>query len=155
MSDIFNEDFRDFIKALNSANVEYILAGGFAVILHGYRRPTGDMDIWVKKNKENYKKLVKAFYQFGLPVFDMTEEKFLSTGEYDVYTFGRPPVCIEILTNLKGVDFDEAYLASQIFDDNGIEIRFLHFNNLIQAKKAAGRHRDLDDIEKLTKKKSL
>ena len=40
------------------------------------------------------------------------------------------------------------------FDDDGIKIRFLHFNNLIQAKKAAGRHRDLDDIEKLTKKKS-
>ena len=112
------------------------------------------MDIWVKRTEDNYKKLLKAFYQFGLPAFDMTKEKFLSIEENDVYTFGRPPVCIEILTNLKGVDFDEAYSASQIFDDDGIKIRFLHFNNLIQAKKAAGRHRDLDDIEKLTKRKS-
>ena len=78
MSDIFNDDFRDFIDALNNNKVEYIVVGGYAVILYGYRRPTGDMDIWVNKTKENYSKLTKAFKKFGLSVFDMTEEKFLS-----------------------------------------------------------------------------
>jgi hypothetical protein len=41
MANIFNDDFRDFIRALNKANVEYILVGGYSVILHGYARTTG------------------------------------------------------------------------------------------------------------------
>ncbi|SHL65976.1 hypothetical protein SAMN05444266_104307 [Chitinophaga jiangningensis] len=66
MGVIFNDDFRDFIQALNNHNVEYILVGGYAVILHGYRRVTGDMDIWVNRTKENYLKLAEAFMEFGL-----------------------------------------------------------------------------------------
>jgi hypothetical protein len=61
MPDYFNDDFRDFLKALNNNNVEYILVGGMAVILHGYVRTTGDMDVWVKRTKENYGKIVRAF----------------------------------------------------------------------------------------------
>jgi len=69
MANIFNDDFRDFIQALNNNEVEYLLVGGYAVILHGYRRVTGDMDIWVNRTKENYSRLTKAFLEFGLPVF--------------------------------------------------------------------------------------
>ena len=150
MAAIFNDDFRDFIQALNNNNVEYILVGGYAVILHGYRRVTGDMDIWVNRTKENYSKLTNAFLQFGLPVFDMTEEKFLNADTADVFSYGRPPVSIDIITKLKGVEFNDAFSQSQQFDENGLFIRFIHLNNLIQSKKAAGRHKDLDDIEKLT-----
>lgn len=150
MASIFNDDFRDFIQALNDKNVEYILVGGYAVILHGYRRVTGDMDIWVNRTKENYSNLSRAFSQFGLPLFDMTEEKFLDIDTADVFTFGRPPVSIDIITELKGVKFDDAFSHAVQFHENGLSIRFLHLNNLIQAKRAAGRHKDLDDLEKLT-----
>jgi len=61
MANIFNDDFQDFLKALNEFQVEYILVGGYSVILHGYSRTTGDMDIWVKKTKENYLKIGRAF----------------------------------------------------------------------------------------------
>ena len=54
MGNIFNDDFSDFIRALNNHDVQYILVGGYAVILHGYRRATADMDLWVNKTKENY-----------------------------------------------------------------------------------------------------
>lgn len=150
MGTIFNDDFRDFIQAMNHQNVEYILVGGYAVILHGYRRVTGDMDIWVNRTKENYSKLSKAFSEFGLPLFDMTESKFLDVDVADVFSYGRPPVSIDIITKLKGVEFDDAFSQAQIFSEEGLEIRFIHLNNLIEAKKAAGRHKDLDDIEKLT-----
>ncbi|QHS59153.1 DUF6036 family nucleotidyltransferase [Chitinophaga agri] len=150
MGTIFNDDFRDFIQAMNHQNVEYILVGGYAVILHGYRRVTGDMDIWVNRTKENYSKLSKAFSEFGLPLFDMTESKFLDVDVADVFSYGRPPVSIDIITKLKGVEFDDAFSQAQIFNEEGLEIRFIHLNNLIEAKKAAGRHKDLDDIEKLT-----
>ena len=150
MASIFNDDFRDFIQALNNNKVEYILVGGYAVILHGYRRVTGDMDIWVNRTKENYLKLSASFAEFALPLFDMTEQRFLDPGTADVFTYGRPPVSIDIITKLKGVEFNDAFSQAQEFDEAGLLVRFIHLNNLIQAKKAAGRHKDLDDIEKLT-----
>ncbi len=150
MGNIFNDDFRDFIHAMNKHDVEYILVGGYAVILHGYRRVTGDMDIWVNNTKENYGKIKRAFADFGLSLFDMTEDKFLDTETADVFSYGRAPVRIDIITKLKGVEFHEAFSQAQMFNEDGLIIRFIHINNLIQAKKAAGRHKDLDDLEKLT-----
>jgi len=60
MADLFNRDFQDFLEALNKAGVDYILVGGYAVILHGYVRSTADMDVWVNKTKENYEHLKKS-----------------------------------------------------------------------------------------------
>lgn len=151
MADIFNEHFREFIQALNDSEVEYVLVGGMAVILHGYVRGTGDMDVWVNKTKENYLKLTKAYRQFGMPLFDMTESNFLGT-DYDVFGIGVQPVKIEVMTSVKGLEFNETFSMSQFYDEDGLKIRFIHINHLLQAKKAAGRFRDLDDIEQLTKK---
>jgi hypothetical protein len=150
MANIFNEHFRDFIQALNENEVEYVLVGGMAVILHGYVRGTGDMDVWVNKTKVNYKRLVKAFNQFGMPVFDMKEKAFLGD-EFDVWGIGVQPVRIEVMTSVKGLSFDDAYKMSQIYNEDGLQIRFIHINHLIEAKKASGRFRDLDDIDQLTK----
>lgn len=150
MANIFNEDFRDFIDALNKYEVEYMLVGGYAVILNGYRRSTGDMDVWVNVTPENYKRLIKAFLLFGLPTTDFTEDNFLRDDAMDVFSYGIPPVCIEILKNVKGCDFDEAYEISRVYDENGMLIRFIHINTLVEAKTASGRYKDLDDIEKLT-----
>lgn len=150
MADFFNQDFRDFLKALNKRDVEYILVGGMAVILHGYVRTTGDMDVWVNRTKENYQKIAKAFVDFGMPVFDMTEPNFLSDN-YDVWSFGMSPVKIELMTAVKGLDFDEAFKIAQFYTEENISIRFLHLNSLIQSKKASGRYKDLDDIEQLNK----
>ena len=150
MPSIFNEDFRDFIDALNKQEVEYMLVGGYAVILNGYRRSTGDMDVWVNVTAENHKKLLKAYLDFGLPTLDITEKNFLQNDDMDVFSYGIPPVCIEILKKVKGCDFGEAYKISKIYDENGLQIKFVHINTLIQAKKASGRYKDLDDIEKLS-----
>jgi predicted nucleotidyltransferase len=150
MADIFNKHFREFIQALNQHKVEYVLVGGMAVILHGYVRGTGDMDVWVNKTKENYSRLKRAYQQFGMPLFDMTEENFLGN-EYDVFGIGVQPVKIEVMTNVKGLLFDETYAMAQTYEEDGLQIKFIHINHLIQAKKASGRFRDLDDIEQLTK----
>ncbi len=151
MVNIFNDDFIDFITCFNKHKVEYILVGGMAVILNGYVRTTGDMDIWVKKTPGNYKLIVKAFHDFGMPLFDMTEEKFLG-GEFDVWSFGRDPSRIDLMTNVKGLKFDESFNIAQHYTEANIPIRFLHINSLIAAKQASGRHRDIDDIEQLNKK---
>jgi hypothetical protein len=149
-SNIFNPDFQDFIAALNTSDVNYILVGGYSVILHGYSRTTGDMDIWVQVDTVNYKKLCAAFATFGMPLFDMTEKKFLQTRDYDVFTFGRPPVSIDIITQIKGLTFEQAFANAVWFDiDNNLKIRVLSIADLLTAKKAAGRNKDLDDIENL------
>lgn len=150
MGNIFQEDFREFLNALNNQNVEYILVGGFSVIIHGYSRTTGDLDIWVRKTKENYKRLEKAFSHFGMPVFDMTETNFLFHPEWNVFSYGKSPVAIDIMTEVKGLDFDQAFLQSKIYEDAGLQIRTLHKNDLLKAKRASNRSKDLDDLENLS-----
>lgn len=110
------------------------------------------MDLWAEKTSENYERIVSAFADFGMPIFDMTIDNFLNNPLIDVFTFGRPPVAIEILTNVKGLIFGdsfEKYIDYQI--DNELSIKLIHYDDLILAKKAAGRPRDLNDIENLKK----
>ncbi|MBI2270154.1 MAG: hypothetical protein HYU69_07325 [Bacteroidetes bacterium] len=149
MGNIFYQDFRGFIAALNKNEVKYILVGGYSVVFHGYARSTGDMDIWVKRDSENYQKIVKAFADFKMPVFDMTEDVFLNHPTWDVFTFGSPPVCIDILVKVKGLNFDESFKIATIFEDDDLAVRTIHINDLIKAKRSAGRPRDIDDINNL------
>lgn len=149
---IFNEDFQDFIRTLNEAGVRYVLVGGYSVILHGYSRTTGDLDIWVEPTAENYRLLARAFAAFGLPLFDMTVEKFLQTESYDVFTFGRPPVSIDIITAVKGLEFEPVFVTSEWFEITGkLRVRAIRLADLLTAKKAAGRPKDLGDLEHLQK----
>lgn len=149
MGNIFNSDFRDFIAALNYNQVRYMLVGGYSVILHGYSRTTGDMDLWVERTKDNYLKIKDAFEEFGMPVFDMTEENFLHHPNWDVFTFGIPPVAIDLMIGLEGFNFQEIFDRSVIFKDDELNIRVIHKNDLIEAKRKAGRSKDLDDLENL------
>ena len=149
MDGLLHEDFLDFIKSLNSNGVEYMIVGGYAVILHGYPRTTGDLDIWVNKTEENYDRLVNALSEFQMPVFDMTRENFLRNPHFDVFAFGRSPVSIEILNAVKGLEFEKAYTnAISIEIDDGPTI-FLSRSDLLTAKRAANRPRDINDIENL------
>jgi predicted nucleotidyltransferase len=149
MSNLFNPDFLDFLQALNKCEVDYILVGGYAVILHGYERVTADIDIWVRCTHENYNKLAKAFQTFGMSLFDMTLDNFLDFNSWDVFRFGRKPVAIDIMTKVKGLDFEEAFERSEIKLIDGISVRLIHYNHLVEAKKQAGRNKDLDDLENL------
>ena len=150
VNNLFNEDFVEFIKAFNKTKVEYLLVGGYSVIIHGYNRATGDMDLWVRRSADNYKKIVKAFSIFRMPLFDMTADAFLNEHGNNVYTFGRKPVAIDIMTSCKGLDFDDTFKSAKWIEFEGLQINVINLDNLIQAKKASGRHKDLDDIEKLT-----
>jgi len=149
MGNIFNADFRDFLEALRQNNVRYVLVGGYSVILHGYSRTTGDLDIWVEKTPANYAQLVLAFRQFGMPMFDMTADNFLYRSEFDVFTFGRPPVAIDIMTTVKGLAFTEAYAQASDTEVEGLTIRLIHYQHLLEAKRAAGRPRDQNDLDNL------
>ncbi len=149
MANTLNQDFVDFIMALNKANVEYVLVGGYAVIYHGYNRTTGDIDIWVNPTVENYRNLKIAFALFGMSMFDMTEDNFLDTSKYDVFSFGNPPVCIEILTKVKGLSFADTYERALFIDFDSVYVKMIDIKSLLIAKKASNRHKDKDDLEHL------
>ncbi|MEP7255413.1 MAG: nucleotidyltransferase [Ferruginibacter sp.] len=149
MPDIFESDFNDFIAALNISGTEYLVVGGYAVILHGYYRTTQDLDIWVNKTPQNHLKLSKAFAIFGMPLFDMTLENFMGD-RFDVFSMGRTPIQIDIITKLKGLEFKDAIHHAVQKEMEGIKVKYLNLDDLLKAKKASGRHKDLDDIEKLS-----
>jgi hypothetical protein len=145
-----SKDFLDFINALNQFEVRYILVGGYAVVLRGYSRSTGDMDIWIEPTELNYTKMQKAFYLFGLPTEAIQKVDFLGT-EMDVFSFGVEPQAIDIMTAVKGLTFIETYETASIEDYEGSKIKIIHINNLIKAKESSGRFKDLNDIEHLKK----
>ena len=149
MANIFHEDFRDFINALNKAEVRYILVGGYSVVLHGYSRTTGDMDIWMERTSENYERIIKAFQIFGMPLFDMTESNFLSHPIWDVFTFGTPPVAIDIMVKIEGLNFEDVFQKAVYFEDDDLKIRTINRNDFITAKKIAGRAKYINDLENL------
>lgn len=150
MGNIFNEDFQDFLRSLNKHNVEYVLIGGYAVIIHGYNRTTGGLDIFVNPSSDNYKKLKGAFGSFEMSMFNMTLSNFLDTEQHEVFSFGRSPVLIDIMTVAKGLSFDECYDQSELRLVDNIETRVIHLKTLKKAKKASNRPKDLEDIIQLS-----
>jgi hypothetical protein len=150
MGNIFNQDFQEFFLALNEKKVNYVLVGGYSVIYHGFPRTTGDLDLFVEVSKENYGNLVLAFELFKMPTFDMTEDSFLNETKINVYTFGRPPVCIEILKEISGFTFQEINnnAIQTVFED--IPMKIIHLNDLRRNKEISGRSKDLNDLENLS-----
>jgi len=140
-------DFKDFLRLLNSHNVRYLLVGGYAVGYHGYPRATGDMDIWIEMSESNSKKVASSFRDFGMPDEAISEDIFLETNK--VIRMGVPPVRLEVITSASGVDFNQCYSNREIVEIDGIPINFISLQDLKKNKRAAGRHKDLEDIEHL------
>ena len=132
---------------LNAHQIEYLLVGGYAVSFHGYPRTTLDIDIWVAIQRENAEKIVDALREFGFESAQLTVDLFLKRDQ--IVRMGNPPVRIEIMTTISGVSFKECYSerVTVIVDD--IEIHIINLEHLKLNKKAAGRYKDLDDLENL------
>lgn len=148
MVNLFNIDFIEFLELLDKHKVEYLLVGGYAVVLHGYNRSTGDMDIWVNKSKKNYNKLQKVYTDFAAPMFSLDD--FLST-DFNVWSMGKEPVKIEIITDIIGLVFQNSIKNCKWYELNNIKVPFVDLEDLINTKKASGRLKDLSDIEQLKK----
>ena len=141
------QDFKDFLKLLNSHKVKYLLIGGFAVGYYGYPRATGDMDIWIDIDLKNAKKMVQVLTEFGFDVPELCVDLFLKKKQ--VIRMGLPPIRIEILTDISGVEFDECYQQKVTDVIDGVQVNIISLKHLKINKKATGRHKDLDDIEHL------
>ena len=143
---ILPQDFKDFLKLLNHHNVEYLLIGGYAVGYYGYPRATADMDVWIALSRENAKNIKQVLFDFGMVSDDVTEELFLSD---NIVRMGLPPMRIEVLTKIDGVEFKECYKNKNIVQIDGLEIPLISLEDLKTNKKASGRYKDLNDLEHL------
>lgn len=140
-------DFKEFLKLLNEKGVRYLLIGGYAVGYHGYPRATGDMDVWIAIHPDNAQKMVEVLKDFGFDHPELTPELFLQ--ENKIIRMGYPPMRLEISTGISGVEFDECY-SNRIADTiDGVEVNIIDLPHLKVNKKAAGRLKDLADLENL------
>jgi hypothetical protein len=148
---IFEQDFIDFIELLNNHNVEYMVVGAHALAFHGRPRHTGDLDIWIKPSEENAERIVLVLKDFGFGSLRLGKEDFLK--ENYVTQLGYPPLRIDILNSISGVDFDDAYKGRIIGENEDLQISFINISDFIANKQATGRAKDIGDIDALKKDK--
>ncbi len=140
-------DFKEFLKLLNEKEVRYLLIGGYAVGYHGYPRATNDMDIWIALHPDNAERVVTVLQEFGFNLPELKPELFLK--ENAIIRMGIPPMRIEISTGISGVEFDECYASRIVGVLDGIQANIIDLQHLKVNKKAAGRLKDLADLENL------
>jgi hypothetical protein len=140
-----NPDFVDLLRAFIAADVRFLVVGAYALALHGRPRATGDLDVWIDATPENAPKVMQALAAFGAPISELKADDFSREGV--VYQIGVPPGRIDILTELTGVSFAEAWpdRLSRAFGE--IEVDFIGRAAFIRNKRATGRPKDLGDIE--------
>lgn len=146
---MLTKDFKEFVQLLIKHKVEYIIVGGYAVGIHGYPRYTGDLDVWLNPTNENAAKILNAVNEFGFSSYNLNKEDF--TKEGNVIQLGFPPIRIDLLTELDGVNFEECYRNTEQFEYDDITLNVIGYDDLIKNKKTTGRFRDLDDLENLIK----
>jgi len=149
-----NKDFRDILALLQDEGAVFLIVGAHALAVHGYLRATGDLDLWIRPDPENAERVWRALLRFGAPV----EALNLSQADLEkpgiVFQIGLPPRRIDILTEISGVDFDEAWPNRVTQTVDGLEAPFLGREALLRNKQESGRDKDLADLRALTKKKA-
>ena len=142
---MLSKDFKEFVALLNSNGVEYLVVGGYALAAHGHPRYTGDLDIWVGVTPENIARLLKALDEFGFGSVGLTAADFVQPGM--IVQLGYPPVRIDLLTTIDGVQFAECYPRRAMIAAAGVDLPILHLADF--KARASGRAKDLADLEAL------
>ena len=143
----FPEDFKELLRLLNSNNVEYLIVGGYALGYHGVPRYTGDLDIFIAANPGNADVLIRSIDDFGFGSLELGRNDFTEPG--NVIQIGYPPIRVDFLTQITGVEWREAWESRADTTFGGIPVHIISKEHLIQNKRAAGRPVDLGDIDRL------
>ena len=145
------KDYEEFLELLNKHNVRYCVIGAFALAFHARPRYTKDIDILVESTTDNAKRLLIALDEFGFGSLNLTVEDFVTQG--NIIQLGYEPVRIDIITSIKGLEFDDIW-ENRIQGPYGNQtINFIDRQNLIRSKKLSNRVQDQADLELLLSKK--
>ncbi len=154
--DILDEELLGLWKCLNQCNVKYIMVGGFATTLHGFNRTTEDVDIWLEDTLINRQRMRAAFNCIGYGDVAAIETMQFLPGWTSFHLSNG--LELDIMTNMKGLEdltFTACLELASLAEIEGIQIPFLHINQLIANKKAVNRPKDQIDVVELEKIKKI
>jgi len=137
-------DFRDLLYEFNAHGVEYLVVGAYALAAHGRVRATGDLDVWIRPDAGNAKRVIEALKAFGAPLRDLTRRG-------TVFQIGVAPLRIDVLTGIDAVEFDEAWSDRLTTKFADLTVAVLSTGHLIRNKRAVGRPQDIADLDWLEK----
>jgi len=149
-----NDNYINFLQALNSTNTEYLLVGGFAVVVHGHNRTTGDMDLWINHTKENHSRLKEALVNegYGLADVDQAIDALSKETKLTIWIENDLIELLPIYSSL--LQFETAYKKRfKVEFGNGIQVPVIDLDHLIETKIKSGRDKDLWDASELKKRR--
>ena len=142
-----NRDFNELLLAFNANGVDYLIVGAHALAVYGHVRATKDLDIWIRADRENAERVLRAVSEFGAPVGDLTLDDLTRPGT--IFQIGLPPLRIDVITEIDGVSFTNAWPDRLKTRFGEVPVFVISRHHLIANKKAAGRLQDLADVEQL------
>lgn len=142
-----NPDFKELLLAFNAQNVEYLVVGAHALAAYGHVRATKDLDVWVRPDPENAERVLTALSVFGAPLGDLNKDDLSKAGT--IFQIGVPPLRIDLITAIDGVDFEEAWPDRFQTSFGGVPVFVISRHHLITNKRTAARLQDLADAERL------
>jgi predicted nucleotidyltransferase len=142
-----NSDFSDLLRIFNANNVKYLVIGGYAVVQYAEPRYTKDLDVWISVDAENAVAVYQSLREFGAPLSGLTPKDFSEEGYF--FQMGVPPVRVDVLMGIPGVDFKKCWKKRVEVDFDGLKVNFISKADLILAKQASGRPQDLMDADLL------
>jgi hypothetical protein len=142
-----NSDFSDLLRIFNAKKVKYLVIGGYAVVQYAEPRFTKDLDILISTDSANAEAVYNALHEFGAPLTGLTPKDFSEEGFFQM---GVPPVRVDVLMGIPGVQFDQCWNRRLETDFDGLKVIFISKQDLIASKRAAGRPQDLIDADLLS-----
>lgn len=142
-----NPDFKELLNLFKKNHCKYLIIGGYAVMRYTEPRFTKDLDLLIATDEVNARSVYKTLKEFGAPLKNLSERDFMQEGHF--YKMGNPPLRVDILMSVPGVDFNEAWKDRETTLIDGVEMHFISRKDLIVSKKACGRPQDLIDVKLL------
>ena len=146
-------DFKELLKIFEKYKIRYLVVGGYAVMKYSEPRFTKDLDLFIATDQENATGVYAALKKFGAPLENLTSGDFTQKGYF--YQMGRPPIRVDIMMSIPGIEFDEAWEKREVVKLDDFKIFFISRSDLIRAKEASARPQDKIDIDKLKEAEQL
>ena len=144
-----NSDFSDLLRIFNDHHVKYLVIGGYAVVQYVEPRFTKDLDVLISTDIANAEAVYNALHEFGAPLTDLTPKDFSEEGFF--FQMGTPPVRVDVLMGIPGIQFEQCWNRRMEVDFNGLKVIFISKQDLIVSKRAAGRPQDMIDADLLSR----
>jgi len=151
------------LKALSDAGVDFVICGGVACILHGVNRVTADLDLAVRLDHDNLARFVQAARRLQLrpripePLESLLDphkrQVWIEQKHAQVFTLvsSSGPFQIDIFLTYP-IAFDDLKSRANVMVGADVTLHVSSKEDLITAKRAAGREqdqRDIHDLERL------